>query len=135
MKVLAVDYGEKRVGFAVGSIFLRTATPIEPLQRKNNDQLIRHIRELIDEYDVQTVIVGHPLNMDGTKSDFTLKAEAFANRLKKKVSQDVQLVDERLTSFEAEEALKAHQGNYKKRKKALDSVSAAVLLKRYMDSM
>lgn len=134
MKILAVDYGEKRVGFAIGATLTRTATPIDPLDRKSNDQVIGYIRELIAEYDIAEVIVGYPLNMDGTVSESARRVEHFAARIRNKLQLPVQLVDERLTSFEAEEILKAHLPDFRKRKKILDSVSAAVLLQSHLES-
>ncbi len=133
MKLLAIDFGMKRLGFAVGSLFLRTATPIPPLHRKNNDTDIEHIRHLIDEYDISKIIIGYPYHMDGTKSDTGQKVEAFAQQVTEAAGVPIEYIDERLTSFEAEEKLKSHQPDYKKRKKILDSISALVILENYME--
>ena len=135
MKLLAVDFGMKRMGFAVGNSIIRTAAPIDPIVRKDDTQDIRYIEHLVDEYDISRVLIGYPLNMDGTKSGITLKVEAFAEKLKEKIPGNiaVEFVDERLSSFEAEEMLKSHQQDYKKRKKVLDSISAMVLLRSYFD--
>lgn len=136
MKILAIDFGMKRMGFAVGSPAIRTATPIAPLHRnkRSPEEDFRHIQTLIDEYDISRIIVGYPLNMDGSKSPITLRVEAFVQRLRKKTDREIECVDERLTSFEAEEELKTIQPDYKKRKKVLDSMSAFVLLRGYMEA-
>ncbi|MCP4157592.1 MAG: Holliday junction resolvase RuvX [bacterium] len=135
MKILAIDYGLKRIGFAIGNPIIRTATPIDPIIRKNSKQAVDDIKQLVDEYDITKIIVGHPLNMDGSKSNITLQVENFAKKLKNKLNIDTQLVDERLTSFEADEVLKNHQPDYKKRKKKLDSISASIILNSYMESL
>jgi putative Holliday junction resolvase len=133
MKILSIDFGLKRMGFAVGDTALRTAVPITPIRRKNNEQDIRHIKKLIPEYTIDKIIIGYPLNMNGTKSTITLQVENFIKHIKKKIDIETEFVDERLTSFEAEEILKSLQPNYKKRKQILDSISALIILKSYME--
>ncbi len=135
MKILAVDFGMKRMGFAIGNSVIRTAAPIDPIARKDDARDIGYIEHLIDEYDISKILMGYPLNMDGTKSNITLKVEAFTGKLKEKIPGTiaVEFVDERLSSFEAEEMLKSHQQDYRKRKKVLDSISALVLLRSYID--
>ncbi|MGE5343983.1 MAG: Holliday junction resolvase RuvX [Candidatus Omnitrophota bacterium] len=138
MKILAVDFGMRRIGFAIGNPLIHTITPIDPLIRKNSKQAVDHIRQLVDTYEITHVIVGYPLNMDGTRSSFTEQVEHFTQRLKKRLGPDIPIdfIDERLSSFEAEEELKTHpMGNidHRKKKKMLDSMSAQVLLKRFME--
>jgi putative Holliday junction resolvase len=135
MKILAIDFGMKRMGFAVGNAVLRTATPIAPMVRQNEQQDIIHIQSLVDAYDISKIIIGYPLNMDGTKSDFALRVEDFARQIKERLAIEIEYVDERLTSFEADELLKEFQQDYKKRKKVLDSVSALVILRSYLESL
>jgi putative Holliday junction resolvase len=133
MKILAIDFGMKRMGFAVGNTDLRTAAPIVPMVRQNEQQDTMYIQNLLDEYDIAKIIIGYPLNMDGSKSDFTLQVENFARQIKERFAIESEFVDERLTSFEADEMLKEFQPDYKKRKKVLDSVSALVILRSYME--
>lgn len=135
MKILAVDFGMKRMGFAIGNMMIRTAAPIDPLTRTDETRDIEYINRLIDEYGISKIIIGYPLNMDGTRSAVTLEVEAFTEKLKKAIDPGIVIdfVDERLSSFEAEEMLKSFQHDYKKRKKNLDSISAMVLLRRYFD--
>ncbi|MCU0288870.1 MAG: Holliday junction resolvase RuvX [Acidobacteria bacterium] len=132
---MAIDFGMKRMGFAVGNIILKTATPLPPLTRQNEQQDIAYIKKLIDEYDIVKIIIGYPLNMDGTKSDFSVRVEEFARLIREHFAIEIDFVDERLTSFEAEEMLKEFQQDYKKRKKILDSISALVILRSYMEKM
>lgn len=134
MKILAVDFGLKRMGFAVGNTVIRTAVPISPAVRKNKEEDIRYIKNLIDQYDIGEIIVGYPLNMDGSKGLITRQVENFAKELKNKTGLNTRLVDERLTSFEAEEELKSFQPDYKKRKKVIDSISAWLMLKSFVEN-
>lgn len=135
MKLLAIDFGMKRIGFAMGNGFLKTAVPIDPIDRISSKQAIGEIKKRIDEYDISKVIMGYPLNMDGTKSKFTIQVDHFLKRLRKALPMEVECVDERLTSFEAEEIIKEHLPDYRKRKKILDSMSAYVILRSYMESL
>lgn len=133
MKILAIDYGKKRLGFALGDTLINSATPLRQIDRKNLTQDIDYIKELIDEYDVQKIVTGYPLNMDGTQSKITAEVEKFSAALQKKIAVPVDFIDERLTSFEAEELLKDYKPDFRKRKKILDSISALVILRSYME--
>lgn len=123
------------MGFAIGNTAINTAAPIDPITYKNTNHAIEYIKQLITEYDITQILIGYPLNMDGTKSSSTEQVEHFARRLEKALAPGIntQYVDERLSSFEAEEELKALQPNYKKRKKILDSMSALMILRRFME--
>jgi putative Holliday junction resolvase len=136
MKLLAIDFGKKRMGFAIGNAIIHTAAPIDPITRKDEHTDIQYINHLLDEYDISKIIIGYPLNMDGTRGAITLEVEAFAEKLKKEIAPGIEIdfIDERLSSFEAEEMLKSFQQDYKKRKKNLDSISAMVLLRSYMET-
>jgi putative Holliday junction resolvase len=134
MKILAIDFGTKFLGFAVGDSTIKTAAPIDPITRKNQEKDFQYIKQLIDEYDISRIIIGYPLNMDGTKSETTLQVEQFAGQLKANIDIETEFADERLTSFEAHELLKSRHPGYKKRKKILDSVSALIILRSYMES-
>ena len=134
MKILAIDFGMKRMGFAVGNTVINTAVPIDPIDRKNSTQAVEHIKQLVSDYEIDRILLGYPLNMDGSKSPITQQVEHFAQRLEKSLAPDIEVkfMDERLSSFEAEEELKALHKDYKKRKKILDSMSALVILQHHM---
>lgn len=135
MKVLAVDFGLKRVGFAIASPALKTAAPIDAVRRKNSKQVTIYIRSLIEEYDIDTIAVGYPLHMDGTRGAMTEHVEHFTRRLAKSLEPDISihLVDERLSSFEAEETLKDLPPQVRKRKEILDSMSAVMIARRFLE--
>jgi putative Holliday junction resolvase len=133
-KVLAIDFGMRRVGFAVGNKAIGSATPVDAVNRKNSRQIVGHIKELILEYGVSSIVVGYPLHMDGNRSATTEQVEHFTRRLKKSFEPDipVKFVDERLSSFEAEEEMKASKLSLRKQKGIIDSMSALVILKRFL---
>ncbi len=136
MKLLGIDYGKKRIGLAVGNIITLTSTPIETYTRtKKIEEDVQHLKNLIEEYEITKIVIGLPLNMDGTKSKTTRQVQSFAAIIRKSVEIPLEFYDERLTSFEADEKLKEFENrSYKIRKENLDSVSAMVLLEKYMDN-
>jgi len=131
MKILGIDYGKKRLGFAVGSLLLKTPTPLNHLDRKSLKADLLYILDLIENHDIGKIVMGLPLNMDGTKGKITDEVEIFCKFLKKRVNMKIDMVDERLTSFEAEEILKSQIPDFKKRKGKLDSMSAVIILNQY----
>jgi len=135
MKILAIDFGLKRIGIAIGDTTLNTSIPINPILCQGKEKDIVKIKNLIRQYDINKIVIGYPLNMDGTKSQFTIQTENFNKNLTKKIAIATELVDERLSSFEAEEILKTLYKDYKKRKKFLDSMSALIILRDYMEEL
>jgi len=135
MVILALDYGEKRIGAAVGNSDLRISTPVRPLKNEGKISIITDIKKIIDEYEISLVVLGYPLNMDGSESLMSRKVKKFKNLISKETGLDVKLIDERLTSFEAEEMLKDSGGGIRKNKKLIDSVSAHIILTEYMETI
>ena len=105
--ILALDLGEKLVGAAVSDDRLITIKRLSPLKRSNWKRLLQEVVTLIKRYDAQTVVIGLPLNLDGTIGGPAEKARQVANNLARSIKQSVYLQDERLTSFEAMGNLKA----------------------------
>jgi putative Holliday junction resolvase len=133
MRILSIDYGEKRMGFAVGNSAIKNVFPLNPWQRKKPEHDIEHIKKILSEFEIDKIIIGYPLNMNGSESPMSKKVEAFRKFLKKHTRTDIELVDERLTSFEAEEMLKPIVIGFEKRKKMLDSAAAWIILKNYLE--
>jgi putative Holliday junction resolvase len=142
--VLAVDYGRARIGLALADMEARIARPIGTLLRKNRNEDMRRLRELIREHGVKQVIVGLPLRLDGTRGAMAQEAARFAERIRKQIGLPVEMVDERLSSWEAEQQLEkkiAHKGteSAEKRKKrqegkdSVDALAAAVILREYLE--
>ena len=99
--VLAFDFGLKHIGVAVGQSITRTASPLTTLRASNGKPDWREVRELVEQWRAQLLLVGLPLNMDDTESDMSERARAFAEQLATRLEVEVTLVDERLSSFEA----------------------------------
>jgi putative Holliday junction resolvase len=134
MQTLAIDFGAKRTGFAIGSPENKLTVPLKPLLHKNIGQLIRYIQELVREYDISEIAIGYPLNMDGSSGATCQRVDHFIAALQKQVSLCITRVDERLSSFSAEEMLKEFQHDYRKRRKTADSIAAQTILNWYFSS-
>lgn len=134
MKKLGLDLGKARVGIAMSDILGILASPYETLQSKGLERDCLYVAFLCQKFDVDTVVVGLPLNMDGTESEMTTYAKTFAERLKQLIMAKIILQDERLTSVEAEEYLNQTNTRGKKRKQVLDQVAACIILQTYLDT-
>ena len=145
--ILAVDYGRARIGLALADEVTRIAQPLSTLERVNRNEDIRRLRALARDHGVKQIVVGLPLRLDGSRGEMAEEAERFAQRVRKQIGVPVEMVDERLTSWEAERLLEEVQGRFihdeklagsKKPKNvqakmSVDSVAAAVILKDYLD--
>jgi putative holliday junction resolvase len=142
--ILAVDYGRARIGLAIADAETQLPRPLLTLERVNRNEDMRRLRELAREHSVRQIVVGLPLRLDGTRGDMAEEATRFAARLRKQLGLPVDMMDERLTSWEAERLLEEQSGrvlhNAKHPKKELksarasvDAVAAAVILKEYLE--
>jgi putative Holliday junction resolvase len=143
-RILALDYGRARIGLAIADSAAALAQPLGTLDRINRNEDMRRLRELVREHSVQQIVVGLPLRLDGTRGDMAEEAARFGQRVHKQFGLPVEMVDERLTSWEAERLLEEQQGRtihapagrkHKKEKEKLgvDAVAAALILKEYLD--
>jgi len=132
MKLLSVDYGEARTGLAVCDKDEIIASPLCVLSEKKFSALVDKIAVIISENDIEGVVVGDPVNMDGTKGDKSRKCGLLTRKLREKVSVPVEMWDERLTTVTAIGIMNENNRRGKKRKETIDSVAAAVILEAYM---
>jgi len=132
-RILAVDYGRKRIGLALSDELGLTAQPYAILTRTNRRDDLRRLREICRKHEVARIVVGHPVHMTGEKSPMADEAAQFAARLEKEFAIPVELADERLTSWEAEQTLSETRPSRRRGRKALDDVAAAVLLRDYLE--
>ena len=130
---MGMDYGRRRIGLAISDELGLTARPLVTLTRTNRANDLRRLREIIRKHRVRRIVVGHPLNLDGTSSEMTAEAERFAARIEKHLGLPVVLADERLSSWEAEQML-APSGKRSTRKRArtVDETAAAVILRDFL---
>jgi putative Holliday junction resolvase len=136
--ILAIDYGRRRIGLALSDESGLTARPLGILPRTNRRHDVVRLRELCRSHAVGSIVVGWPIHLDGTPGTMAAEAARFAERLRKQLGLPVDLLDERLSSWEAEQAISARVprkgaslGKSRKRK-TLDDLAAAVILRDYL---
>jgi putative holliday junction resolvase len=132
--VLAFDFGEKRIGVAVGEWETRLAHPIETIAGEANAPRFARIGELIAEWRPIALVVGLPMDMDGEEHDMSRRCRRFANQLNGRFGLPVSLVDERLTSVEAERRLRESGLAVRDNKAAVDSLAAQEILQDYFST-
>ncbi len=142
--ILAIDYGKKRLGLALSDEFGLTSRPYATWTRMNRRRDLARLRELVREEGVRRVVVGLPLHLDGAPSEMSQEAKTFASRIEKALGLPVEMMDERLTSWEARETLTSMGSNPRARrgssgprdtnkKTPLDNIAAAIILRDYLD--
>ena len=134
MRIMGIDFGTKRVGIAVSDELLLIAHGMTSLNRKDLKSDMEEIARLAQANGVEEIIVGLPLNMDGTYSAKTKEAIEFMDQLSKVVTVPVKTWDERLTSRQAERVLLEADMSRAKRKKLTDKLAAQIILQSYIDS-
>ena len=132
--MLAFDFGEKRIGVAVGDLGLRIAHPLSTIAAEDNATRFAEIGKLIDEWKPGRLVVGLPMHADGTEHDVSRLARRFANRLEGRFGVKVSLVDERLTSKSAESRLREAGVRGDRIEAALDAAAAGEILAAYFES-
>src|SRR5262249_44427299 len=134
MRVMALDVGDRNIGVAVSDALLLTAQSRPTLRRKDLQSDIETIRRLALDNEVQQIVVGQPLHMDGKESAQSQKVGRFADELRKVVCLPIIFWDERLTSFEAEQHLQQMGLNWRQRRAQVDKVAAMIILQNYLDT-
>ena len=132
-RYLGVDLGTRRIGVAVSDELGLTAQPLPTLEAATEESALAAIRDLIDRYDAQEVVVGLPKNMNGTLGPAADRALAFARRLGEGGTPKVTMWDERLTSRAAERLLIEADVRRAKRKRAVDQMAAVLILQGFLD--
>ena len=132
MKIMAVDLVDARTGLACCDRTEFLASPIGTIHETDFDEILRQVAIASVEYDVKEIVVGHPVNMNGTVGDRAKKCEEFAERLAGMVQIPVRLWDERSTTVSAVNILNETNTRGKKRKAVIDTVAATIILESYM---
>ena len=133
-RVLGLDYGDVRIGIALSDVTRFLASGFENYTRVSLEKDCQHIAEIISSNNVKVVVLGLPLNMDGSEGVRVEKTKEFAEELKKYTSVEIDFLDERLTSVSAEKILISADVSRKKRKEVLDKLSATIILQDYLDA-
>lgn len=131
--VLAFDFGERRIGVAVGEIQLGTAHPLATIEAQSNDDRFARIEKLIVEWRPALFLVGLPLAMDGSEHAMTALARRFAQRLEGRYGIETRLVDERLTSVEAERQVREMGKDVRSSRAKVDQLAARLILESYFN--
>ncbi|MFO7871020.1 MAG: Holliday junction resolvase RuvX [Kiritimatiellia bacterium] len=134
MRILAVDYGTKRMGFALSDPDGLVATPLCVRKAADIDRQVRVICEILEETEAEALVLGLPLNMNGTESEMSRRVRRLKLKLEEVCRVPIVLRDERLSSGEAERALLAADVSRAKRKHLIDKLAARVLLQSYLET-
>jgi putative Holliday junction resolvase len=134
LRILGLDYGNKRVGVAVSDSLGWTAQPLATLKMHGHQELLLEIKEYINKYDVEKIVVGMPYNMDGSIGKRAEITQAFINFLENNLELPIIIQDERLTTSQAKNILLEADVSRKGRKKVIDKMAAALILQSYLDA-
>ena len=134
-RILAIDYGDVRVGLALSDLTCTIAQPFKTLNYDDMNHLINQLSEIINEKQVNKVVVGIPYNMKGDDTQQTTKVREFVSILEEKLGYEIIFIDERLTSSEAEKFM--HQMDIKTgfNKDKIDKIAASIILQEYIDTI
>jgi putative holliday junction resolvase len=134
MRALAIDFGSKNIGVAVSDALGITVRPVETIRRSSLNKDIERLKFLLEDLEVESVVVGLPLRMDGTIGDAAEKTLRFVEQLRTKITIPIVTQDERLTSFEAEQIMMEQGLNREQRRRRSDEVAATIILQDYLAS-
>ena len=136
MRIIGLDYGTKTVGVALSDPLLITAQPYETITRENPKQIrktLQRIEAIIAAEDVKEIVLGYPKNMNGTEGERARDTEAFKETLERRTLLPVHLMDERLTTVQADRILEETGVAYSARKEHIDKMAAAIILQTWLD--
>lgn len=137
MRILGIDYGDSRTGFAITDGLNITVQGLETLNSNGNDKLIlKKIDEYLEIYDIGTIVLGMPFGLDGNKTERTEKTEQFMHKLKCKYNKlNIDYMDERLTTVAAHRTMNFLDINKHKKKNIVDTISAVYILETYVNRL
>ena len=137
MRILGIDYGDARVGIAITDELNITVQGLETIQRNHSDKIVlKRLDEILETYDVDTIVVGLPLNMDGTMSERAEITKKFVHKLKCKYNKmKIEVIDERLTTVAAHKTMNFLDVNKHKKRNIVDTISAVYILETYLNKL
>ena len=136
MRIMGLDYGSKTVGVAISDDMQITAQPVETIVRERSNKLrktYQRLEELIGQYEVGMIVIGKPLNMNGTEGEMVQAVKSLSDELSRRTELETVLIDERLTTAEADRILKDTGVAISGRKEHIDKMAAAIILQTYLD--
>ena len=136
MRILALDVGDKTIGVAASDALLITAQGVEVIRRTNLKRDLERLQQLVNEYEVHTIVIGLPKNMNGTIGERGEITQKFAQAVGNAIPQvTIALWDERLSTVAAQKSLIAADVSRAKRKQVIDKMAAVFILQGYLDSL
>ena len=137
MRKLGIDYGDARTGIAITDALNITVQGLETIHNGGSDKVIlRRLDEILEQYEIDTIVVGKPINMDGTSSERTQITEKFIHKLKCKYNKlKIETIDERLTTIAAHKTMNLLDVNKNKKRNIVDTISAVYILETYLNKI
>ena len=133
-RILSIDYGAARTGIAITDELQITAQGLETIFSNGSDKVIlRRVAELVEQYNIEKIVIGNPINMDGSESERSELTDKFVHKLKSRFNNiEIIKVDERLTTVEAHKTMNFLNVNKHKKRDIVDTISAVYILESYM---
>ena len=137
MRILGIDYGDARTGIAITDALNITVQGLETIHNQGSDRVIlRRLDEILEQYEVDTIVIGKPINMNGTPSERTEITEKFIHKLKYKYNKiKIETIDERLTTVAAHKTMNFLDVNKNKKRNIVDTISAVYILETYLNKI
>ena len=137
MRILGIDYGDARTGIAITDALNITAQGLETIHNNGSDKmLLKRLDEILEQYEVDTIVIGKPINMNGTSSERTEITEKFIHKLKCKYNKlKIETIDERLTTVAAHKTMNFLDVGKNKKRKIVDTISAVDILETYLNKI
>ena len=137
MRIIGIDYGDARTGIAITDALNITAQGLETINNKGSDKVIlKRLDEIFEQYEIDTIVVGKPINMNGTNSKRTEETEQFIHKLKCKYNtKKIKTIDERLTTVAAHRTMNFLEVNKNKKRNIVDTISAIYILETYINKL
>lgn len=135
MRKMGLDYGEVRIGVAFSDLLNIIANGYESYTRKDLETDLKYLTKLAHEHEVDEIVMGLPINMDGTEGERVQATRTFGEQLKEASGLKISYIDERLTSVSAERLLISADVRRENRKKVIDKISATIILQNYLDKL
>ena len=137
MRILGIDYGDARTGIAITDALNITAQGLETIHNNGSDKmLLKRLDEIFEQYEVDTIVIGKPINMNGTSSERTEITEKFIHKLKCKYNKlKIETIDERLTTVAAHKTMNFLDVGKNKKRNIVDTISAVYILETYLNKI
>ena len=135
MRKLGLDYGDSRIGVAITDLLGITAQGLETIHHHGNDKIaLKRLDEILNSYEIDTIVIGMPINMDGTKTERVEITNQFIHKLKCRFPKvSIEIVDERLTTVAAHKTMNYLNVNKNQKRNIVDTISAVYILETYMN--